>query len=65
VSKAAVFMSMSLGGYIADSNDFLGGADGGRLHQWFAPGGDVMNVSRASWSATARPDRPRAGATRW
>jgi dihydrofolate reductase len=33
-------MSMSLDGYIADPNDFLGGDDGHRLHDWFAPGGE-------------------------
>jgi hypothetical protein len=27
-------MSMSLDGYIADPNDFLGGEDGERLHKW-------------------------------
>jgi hypothetical protein len=32
-------MSMSLDGYIADPNDFLGGDDDHRLHNWFAPGG--------------------------
>jgi dihydrofolate reductase len=30
-------MSMSLDGYIADPNDFLGGDDGERLHKWFEP----------------------------
>jgi len=30
-------MSMSLDGYIADPNDALGGEDGNRLHEWFAP----------------------------
>jgi dihydrofolate reductase len=33
-------MSMSLDGYIADPSDFLGGDDGNRLHEWFAPGGE-------------------------
>jgi len=33
-------MSMSLDGYIADPDDFLGGDDGQRLHDWFAPDGD-------------------------
>ena len=33
-------MSVSADGYIADENDFLGGPDGNRLHEWFAPGGD-------------------------
>jgi dihydrofolate reductase len=38
-------MSMSLDGYIADANDFLGGHDGNRLHEWLAPGGDFSEVS--------------------
>jgi dihydrofolate reductase len=34
-------MSMSLDGFIADPNDRLGGDDGNRLHEWFAPGGEL------------------------
>jgi dihydrofolate reductase len=34
VSASVLDMSMSLDGYIADSNDFLGGDDGERLHKW-------------------------------
>jgi dihydrofolate reductase len=34
VSAAVLYMSMSLDGYIADSNDMLGGDDGLRLHEW-------------------------------
>ena len=45
MSKAVLFMSMSLDGYIADANDFLGGPDGNRLHEWFAPGGTFGEVS--------------------
>jgi hypothetical protein len=33
-------MSISLDGYISDPDDFLGGDDGKRLHEWFAPGAD-------------------------
>jgi pimeloyl-ACP methyl ester carboxylesterase/dihydrofolate reductase len=33
-------MSMSLDGYIADPNGQLGGDDGNRLHEWFAPDGE-------------------------
>lgn len=44
MSVAVLFMSMSLDGYIADANDFLGGPDGVRLHEWFAPGGDFAEV---------------------
>ena len=35
MSASVLFMSMSLDGYIADPNDFLGGDDGHRLHEWF------------------------------
>jgi hypothetical protein len=41
-------MSMSLDGYIADPNDFLGGGDDHRLHEWFAPAG----------SSSSYPGRP-------
>src|SRR5918994_3858460 len=34
VSASVLDMSMSLDGYIADPNDFLGGDDGERLHKW-------------------------------
>ena len=34
VSISVLDMSMSLDGYIADPNDFLGGEDGERLHKW-------------------------------
>lgn len=45
MSAAVLFMSMSLDGYIADRTDFLGGRDGVRLHEWFAPGGTFAEVS--------------------
>lgn len=34
MSKSVLDMSMSLDGYIADPDDFLGGDDGERLHKW-------------------------------
>jgi dihydrofolate reductase len=34
VSASVLDMSISLDGYIADANDFLGGDDGERLHKW-------------------------------
>ena len=34
--ESVLDMSMSLDGYISDPNDFLGGEDGERLHDWFA-----------------------------
>jgi hypothetical protein len=38
-------MSMSLDGYIADPGDFLGGDNDHRLHNWFAPGGEFVELS--------------------
>ena len=37
MSVSVLDMSMSLDGYIADPNDFLGGDDGERLHKWAGP----------------------------
>jgi dihydrofolate reductase len=34
MSTSVLDMSMSLDGYIADPDDFLGGEDGERLHKW-------------------------------
>jgi dihydrofolate reductase len=42
MSRSILFMSVSVDGYIADENDFLGGADGERLHRWFPTGIEVM-----------------------
>src|SRR5688572_26228235 len=41
-------MSMSLDGYIADPDDFLGGDNGERLHEWFAEGGGSDSTSGPS-----------------
>jgi dihydrofolate reductase len=41
-------MSMSLDGYIADVNDYLGGDDDHRLHDWFAPGGKWAEPAAAT-----------------
>src|SRR5918997_225439 len=45
VSESVLDMSMSLDGDIADPNDFLGGDEGHRLHDWFAPGGEFAQPS--------------------
>jgi hypothetical protein len=45
VSASVLDMSMSLDGYIADPGDFLGGDDDHRLHNWFAPGGEFVELS--------------------
>jgi dihydrofolate reductase len=47
LSVSVLYMSMSLDGYIADPDDFLGGDDGNRLHEWFAPGGEPADRSGA------------------
>jgi dihydrofolate reductase len=48
VSTSVLDMSMSLDGYIADPDDFLGGDDGERLHHWAAPGGGSVQPSGPS-----------------
>jgi dihydrofolate reductase len=45
MSISILFMSMSVDGYIAAEDDFLGGSDGNRLHEWFAPGGEFGEVT--------------------
>ena len=45
MSTSVLFMSVSVDGYIADKDDFLGGSDGNRLHNWFAPGGEFVELS--------------------
>lgn len=42
MSTAVLDMSMSLDGYIADLDDYLGGDDGHRLHNWFAEDADIL-----------------------
>ncbi|HEY3556547.1 MAG TPA: hypothetical protein VGL05_03770 [Kribbella sp.] len=36
MSSSVLEMSMSVDGYVADRNNFLGDQDGGRLHSWAA-----------------------------
>lgn len=45
MSTSVLYMSVSIDGYISDENDFLGGHDGNRLHEWFAPGGEFGKVT--------------------
>ena len=45
MSSSVLDMSMSLDGYIADLNDFLGGEDGERLHKWADTGGEASEPS--------------------
>ena len=56
MSKSILDMSMSLDGYIADDNDYLGGEDGERLHHWAgADGGSAqagpVREFEAEWKA--------------
>jgi hypothetical protein len=45
VPVSVLYMSMSLDGYISDPDDFLGGDDGKRLHERFAPGVEIVQPS--------------------
>ncbi|GHH60572.1 dihydrofolate reductase [Streptomyces umbrinus] len=45
MSTSVLDMSMSLDGYIADPDDYLGGEDGERLHHWSAPNGQSGQLS--------------------
>ena len=48
MSISLLDMSMSLDGYIADCDDFLGGEDGERLHRWAGTDGDSGQPSGAT-----------------
>jgi dihydrofolate reductase len=48
MSVSVLDMSVSLDGYIADPDDFLGGPDGERLHQWFGRSGAVLAGGRTA-----------------
>jgi dihydrofolate reductase len=45
MSSSVLDMSMSVDGYIADPDDFLGGDNGERLHDWFAAGAEADQPS--------------------
>ncbi|SEF15791.1 dihydrofolate reductase family protein [Jiangella alba] len=45
MSTSVLYMSVSVDGYIAAPDDFLGGPEGHRLHEWFAPGGEFAEVT--------------------
>jgi dihydrofolate reductase len=53
VSVSVLDMSMSLDGYIADPDDFLGGDDGERLHAWAEADGESGPARQfeAEWTA--------------
>ena len=50
MSASVLDMSMSLDGYIADPDDFLGGEDGERLHKWADVDGSVAQF-KEEWNA--------------
>jgi dihydrofolate reductase len=54
MGKSVVDMSVSLDGYIADDEDFLGGKDGERLHKWADAtdqSAEVVEKFTREWSA--------------
>ncbi|MFF5233202.1 dihydrofolate reductase family protein [Dactylosporangium sp. NPDC000521] len=52
MSISVLDMSVSLDGYIADPDDFLGGDDGERLHKWADVDGEPsVKQFRDEWSA--------------
>jgi dihydrofolate reductase len=63
MSLAVLFMSVSLDGYVAGPDDFLGGADGERLHQWFSAGGSFGQVAEAARDVLAEVESPGAVVT--
>jgi hypothetical protein len=71
VSESVLDKSMSLDGYISDPNDFLGGEDGERLHDWFASGGESVQPSGPSrefedeWNAAGAVSRDGGLPSSW
>jgi dihydrofolate reductase len=53
MSISVLDMSISLDGYVADENDYLGGPDGERLHQWAESGSDSVARFNEEWSSGA------------
>ncbi|MFI7701890.1 dihydrofolate reductase family protein [Nonomuraea sp. NPDC049480] len=60
MSLSVLDMSVSLDGYIADPDDFLGGDDGERLHKWAdakgesgQPAGQLLDEMRAAGAVLA------------
>lgn len=50
MSKSVLDMSVSLDGYVADENDFLGGDDGERLHRWADTDQQSSAMFEAEWT---------------
>jgi dihydrofolate reductase len=51
VPRSVLDMSMSLDGYIADPDDFLGGDDGERLHKWADHASETTKAFEHEWKA--------------
>jgi len=51
VSISVLDMSVSLDGYVADPNDFLGGEDGERLHKWAGASSGPVRQFEEEWKA--------------
>ena len=50
MSKSVLDMSVSLDGYVSDENDFLGGDDGERLHQWADADKKSSELFESEWA---------------
>ena len=62
MSASVLDMSVSLDGYIADPDDFLGGDDGERLHKWAdADGESGQRAAANSRTNGTRPVRSSRG----
>jgi dihydrofolate reductase len=53
MAVAVLDMSVSLDGYVATPDDFLGGENGELLHEWFAAGGPATEFEKEWCSAGA------------
>ncbi|MFG2004489.1 dihydrofolate reductase family protein [Spirillospora sp. NPDC048911] len=51
MAKTVLDMSMSVDGYIADPDDYLGGEDGERLHKWADADKEPVRHFVAEWTA--------------
>ncbi|WP_433335506.1 dihydrofolate reductase family protein [Spirillospora sp. CA-294931] len=51
MSRSVLDMSMSLDGYVADPNDYLGGEGGERLHKWADAQTGPVQQFQSEWKA--------------
>ena len=54
--STVLYMSVSVDGYVSTPDDFLGGADGNRLHDWYEPGGDPAALTGEAKALAAELD---------